>query len=132
MSNTNPTPYIKAPHLQKIIDTDDPCETKLESIRALINGSSGGNAPSQSVSVNSGLSTKQSSDPLETPVPDVGNSNNYEKVLREIPLQSDKKAALQLLQEIEKLTDLSWNPENLEVIINNQPENVCPLWQDLN
>ena len=119
MNNANPTPYIKAPHLQKIIDADQNCEEKLDSIRALLSGSAGGAPSSQTTSINGGSTIIQSG---EASVADVGNSNNYEKVLKEIPLQSDKKVALQLLQEIEKLTHLSWNPENLEMILNNEPE----------
>ena len=119
MNNANPTPYIKGPHLQKIIDADQSCEDKLDSIRGLLSGSAGGTPSSQTTSINSGSTIIESS---ETPEADLGNSNNFEKVLKQIPLQSDKKVALQLLQEIEKLNNLSWDPENLELIINNEPE----------
>ena len=119
MNNANPTPYIKGPHLQKIIDADQSCEDKLDSIRGLLSGSAGGTPSSQTTSINSGSTIIESS---EAPEADLGNSNNFEKVLKQIPLQSDKKVALQLLQEIEKLNNLSWDPENLELIINNEPE----------
>ena len=88
MNNANPTPYIKGPHLQKIIDADQSCEDKLDSIRGLLSGSAGGTPSSQTTSINSGSTIIESS---ETPEADLGNSNNFEKVLKQIPLQSDKK-----------------------------------------
>ena len=121
MTNAVPTPYIKAPQLQRILEADQPCENKLENIRSLLE-SSGQNGSLKSTPSNGEISTNNVENQLASSVEDKGNANNFEKILKEIPSQKDKALALQLLQEIEKLPHLSWNPNNLEIIINNVAE----------
>ena len=121
MTNAVPTPYIKAPQLQRILEADQPCENKLENIRSLLE-SSGQNGSLKSTPSNGEISSNNVENQLASSVEDKGNANNFEKILKEIPSQKDKALALQLLQEIEKLPHLSWNPNNLEIIINNVAE----------
>ena len=121
MTNAVPTPYIKAPQLQRILEADQPCENKLENIRSLLE-SSGQNGSLRSTPSNGEISSNNAENQLASSVEDKGNANNFEKILKEIPSQKDKALALQLLQEIEKLPHLSWNPNNLEIIINNVAE----------
>lgn len=121
MTNAVPTPYIKAPQLQRILEADQPCENKLENIRSLLE-SSGQNGSLKSTPSNGEISSNNAENQLASSVEDKGNANNFEKILKEIPSQKDKALALQLLQEIEKLPHLSWNPNNLEIIINNVAE----------
>lgn len=121
MTNAVPTPYIKAPQLQRILEADQPCENKLENIRSLLE-SSGQNGSLKSTPSNGEISSNNVENQLASSVEDKGNANNFEKIIKEIPSQKDKALALQLLQEIEKLPHLSWNPNNLEIIINNVAE----------
>ena len=121
MTNAVPTPYIKAPQLQRILEADQPCENKLENIRSLLE-SSGQNGSLKSTPSNGEISSNNVENQLASSVEDKGNANNFEKILKEIPSQKDKALALQLLQEIEKLPHLPWNPNNLEIIINNVAE----------
>ena len=121
MTNAVPTPYIKAPQLQRILEADQPCENKLENIRSLLE-SSGQNGSLKSTPSNGEISSNNVENQLASSVEDKGNANNFEKIIKEIPSLKDKALALQLLQEIEKLPHLSWNPNNLEIIINNVAE----------
>lgn len=121
MTNVIPTPYIKAPQLLKILETDQPCETKLDSIRSLLE-SPGPSGLTKIVPNNGEVSLNNAEKELGSSVNDIGNSKHFEKILKEIPTPKDKTLALQLLQEIEKFPYLSWNPTNLEIIINNVSE----------
>lgn len=104
----NPTEYVKVPQLKTIIDAEQPCESKLESIKNLIDGSSG-----------SGSTVPTASGPLSYVAPG-GTADKHEKVLAEISGANEKKLGLALLQEIEKSSLLTWNPESLEIALNGE------------
>ena len=103
-----PSHYIKRPQLQRIIDSDEPCETKLQNLRSYLERD-----PSSSTS-NLTVTSPATQPAVEE------HANNFEKVLKEINGSSEKKQALSLLHEIGKSSYLSFNSDTLEFILNGE------------
>ena len=118
MSSENQSQYLKTPHVLKIINKDGiACEEKLDELRNLIGGK--------------GLKVLPSGEelPEKTPeVPVVSNSlpaptatqSAIEKIVSEISGVKEKQLARSLLNEIDRSDYISFDPDNLEIIVDGE------------
>ena len=111
------TPYLKTPHVLKIINNDSvSCEEKLANIKNLIDGNKLTVAASGAELPSGGVGTQESnSAPVTTPV-----QSAIEKILDEIRGSKEKQYALSLLNEIDRSDYISFNPETLEIIVGGE------------
>ena len=111
------TPYLKTPHVLKIINNDSvSCEEKLANIQNLIAGNkltiatSGEELPSSAPVVQEPVLP-----PASTPT-----QSAIEKIVDEIRGSKEKQLALSLLNEIDRSDYISFNPDSLEIIVNGE------------
>ena len=115
------TPYLKTPHVLKIINNDSvSCEEKLANIKNLIDGNkltiaaSGAELPSAGVDTQQ-LNSAPVSASVSTPV-----ESAIERIVDEIRGSKEKQYALSLLNEIDRSDYISFNPETLEIIVGGE------------
>ena len=109
------TNYIKTPQIRKIIDANDnDCESKLESIRQLLDGSP---------------ESKSTGGGVRIVVPSVegvggggapsGNVNGYESLLKDLS-GPERKFASDIIDLMRSNGSISWDSESFELIVNGK------------
>ena len=124
MSGKGYSEYIKAPRIREIIQRDDKdCEEKLANIFALLdnngekknNGEQGENSGSGLRVMEPNVLGASSSAGVEQE----STSGKYDKIIDKLS-GTDRKMALNLLELIDQYANLSWDPGNFEIIVNNE------------
>ena len=128
--------YVKVPQLKKILDEESECEKKLDLIRNLVEGQKPVSAPpppptesNNAEKISGDLSAAPAGGSLpEAGSQDIENSGSaqkssgpeYAKILEGVKGSIEKKTAILILDLISQSKRLSYDSENLELIIDGE------------
>ena len=124
--------YVKVPQLKKILDEEVECEQKLDLIRNLVEGQKSAPVPPSPAST-SANSNGDLSAVAPAATPEVSGSENekgssasnengpdYSRVIEGIKGVAEKNSAILILDLIEQSPNVSYDKENLELILDGE------------
>ena len=118
MSNENQSHYLKTPHVLKILNKEGvACEEKLDELRNLIGGKGLKLLPPGEE-----LPERTQEAPVESNPPPAQTAAQaaIEKIVSEISGAKEKQLARSLLNEIDRSDYISFDPDNLEIIVDGE------------
>ena len=118
MSNENQTQYLKTPHVLKILNREGvACEEKLDELRNLIGGKGLKLLPPGEELPEKTQEAPVESNPSSAPT---ATQTVIEKIVSEISGVKEKQLARSLLNEIDRSDYISFDPDNLEIIVDGE------------